>query len=190
MMPNTIVARLTGAALALALGATVASAEEAKLELMFVQSSAGFTADPAAQTLRLTDVTPQALYFSDRPERVAGHISMDDYLSYWREGADNFSKDPPNATLSVYEPGSSENSVVVVELVEPIVEGKDIVYRYNLIEGQMPESGGATALFIDRIGPGGGVGFGFHGVGVGARGPGVAGWRGVAVRRDCAAIRC
>ena len=190
MMPNAVFAQLTGAALALAFGATVAGADEAKLQLMFVQSSAGFIADPSAQTLRLTDVTPQALYFSDRPERVAGHISMDDYLSYWREGADNFGEDPPNATLSVYEPGSTENSVVVVELIEPSVEGNDIVYRYHLIEGQMPESGGAAALFIDWIGPGGGVGLGFHGVGVGARGPGVAGWRGVAVRRDCAALRC
>jgi len=31
-------------------------------------------------------------------------------------------------------------------------------------------------LFIDWIGAGGGVGRGFHGVGVGARGPGVRGW--------------
>ena len=37
----------------------------------------------------------------------------------------------------------------------------------------MPASGGASALFIDKIGVGGGVGVGFHGVGVGVRGPGV-----------------
>lgn len=38
----------------------------------------------------------------------------------------------------------------------------------------MPRGGGATALFIDWIGVGGGVGPGFHGVGVGYRG---VGWR-------------
>ena len=86
-MPDTIVAQLTGAALALAPGARVAGAEEAKLQLMFVQCAAGFTA-------------PQALYFSDRPERVAGHISMDDYLSYWREGADNFGEASPCAATA------------------------------------------------------------------------------------------
>jgi hypothetical protein len=48
-----------------------------------------------------------------------------------------------------------------------------MVYQYKVIEGTMPKAGGATALFIDWIGPGGGVGPGFHGVGVGARGVGV-----------------
>ena len=37
----------------------------------------------------------------------------------------------------------------------------------------MPRGGGATALFIDWIGVGGGVGPGFHGVGAGARGVGL-----------------
>jgi hypothetical protein len=37
----------------------------------------------------------------------------------------------------------------------------------------MPGEGGATALFIDWIGVGGGVGPGFHGVGVGRRGVGI-----------------
>jgi hypothetical protein len=49
-----------------------------------------------------------------------------------------------------------------------------LVYSYKLINGTMPKGGGATALFIDWIGVGGGVGPGFHGVGVGARG---IGWR-------------
>jgi hypothetical protein len=47
------------------------------------------------------------------------------------------------------------------------------VYRYKLIQGKVPSTGGAAALFIDWIGPGGGVGRGFHGVGVGGRGVGV-----------------
>jgi hypothetical protein len=38
----------------------------------------------------------------------------------------------------------------------------------------MPKSGAAPSLFIDWIGVGGGVGPGFHGVGVGRRG---VGWR-------------
>lgn len=44
-----------------------------------------------------------------------------------------------------------------------------MIYNYKIIEGTMPASGGASALFIDKIG----VGVGYHGVGVGARGPGV-----------------
>jgi len=89
-------------------------------------------------------------------------------------GPDNFAKNPPNATLSVYQPGKRENTLTVVTITEPKTDGRDLVYSYKLIEGTVPESGGATALFIDWIGVGGGVRPGFHGVGVGARG---VGWR-------------
>ncbi len=124
--------------------------------------------DTATQRLRLKDVVPQVLYFSDRPERVAGHVDMAGYLEEWTKGKDNFGEDPPNATLSVYEPGQSENTTVVIEIMQPKVEGKDISYSYKLINGEMPAVGQNAALFIDWIGPGGGVGAGFHGVGVGA----------------------
>jgi hypothetical protein len=89
-------------------------------------------------------------------------------------GPNNFAADPPNATLSVYQAEQRDNTLTVVEIFDPKVQGKDLVYRYKLIEGKVPTSGGATTLFIDWIGPGGGVGPGFHGVGVGRRG---VGWR-------------
>ena len=150
-----------------------ASAQETKVQLMFVQTSDDFKAD--GKTLRLVNVGKQTLYFSDRPTRVAGHLTMPAYLDEWtaRAGPNNFAKDPPNATLSVYEGGKKENVLTVVKISDPVIEGNDLVYRYKLIEGSMPKSGGATALFIDWIGVGGGVGPGFHGVGVGARGVGV-----------------
>ena len=148
--------------------------EKEKVQLMFVQTADDLKADD--KTLRLINVGQQTLYFSDRPVRIAGHLSMPAYMEEWTAsaGKDNFSNDPPNATLSVYEGGKAENTLAVVEISHPVVEGKDLVYRYKLIEGAMPKSGGATALFIDWIGVGGGVGPGFHGVGVGARG---VGWR-------------
>lgn len=144
-------------------------------QFMFVQVAEDLKVDPAAKTLRLVKVNQQTLYFSDRPQRIAGHLKMADYLKEWtaKAGKDNFSADPPNATLSVYEPGQPDNTVAVVEITNPVVDGADLIYNYKLIEGKMPASGGATALFIDWIGAGGGVGAGFHGVGVGARGPGV-----------------
>ena len=131
--------------------------------------------DPATKTLRLVKVNPQTLYFSDRPVRIAGHLKMADYLTEWtaKAGKDNFGKDPPNATLSVYEPGQPDNTIVVVEITNPVVEGADLLYTYKIINGTMPAAGGATALFIDWIGAGGGVGHGYHGVGYGGRGLGV-----------------
>jgi hypothetical protein len=153
--------------------ATPAAVPESKVQLMFVQSSESLKAD--AKTLRLINVSPQTIYFTDRPVRTAGHITMPAYLKEWTAaaGPNNFSKDPPNATLSVYESGKDSNTLTVVEISQPVVEGRDLVYSYKLLEGKMPATGGATALFIDWIGPGGGVGPGFHGVGVGGRGVGV-----------------
>ena len=140
---------------------------------MFVQSADDLKSD--GKTLRLVNVAQQTLNFSDRPVRIAGHITMAAYLDEWKagEGPDNFASDPPNATLSVYEPGRNENTLTVIEISHPVVDGKDLVYTYKLIEGAVPKAGGATALFIDWIGVGGGVGPGFHGVGVGGRGVGV-----------------
>ena len=147
--------------------------DENKVQLMFVQTADDLKAD--GNTLRLVNVGQQTLYFSDRPVRVAGHLTMPAYLDEWKagEGPDNFSSDPPNATLSVYEPSRNDNTLAVVEISHPVIDGKDLVYQYKLIEGTMPKAGGATALFIDWIGAGGGVGVGFHGAGAGARGVGL-----------------
>jgi hypothetical protein len=160
-----------------------ASSQE-KIQLMFVQTAEDLKVDPAKKTLRLVNVNPQTLYFADRPQRVAGHITMPAYMDEWtaQAGADNFAKDPPNATLSVYEGGKQENSLVVVEISNPVIEGKDLIYTYKLINGTMPKEGGATALFIDWIGVGGGVGPGFHGVGAGTRGVGLYGGYGGPLR--------
>ena len=72
-----------------------------------------------------------------------------------------------------YEPGQPDNTLVVVKITKPVVDGPDLVYSYSIINGTMPTNGGATTLFIDWIGAGGGVGAGFHGVGVGGRGVGI-----------------
>ena len=160
--------------LSTAAGQTAATSPSKTTQLMFVQSAEDLKVDPAASTFRLVKVNQQTVYFSDRPQRIAGHLKMADYLAEWTkaEGPDNFSSDPPNAILSVYEPGRADSTVVVVKISHPVVDGSDLVYTYKIMNGKMPNNGGATALFIDSIGVGGGVGPGFHGVGVGRRGVG------------------
>lgn len=144
-------------------------------ELMFVQSAEGLEVDPESSTMRLVNVDQQTIYFTDRPYRIAGHLKMPEYLEEWtaKAGEDNFGADPPNAALSVYQAGQPDSTVAVVEITQPVVDGADLVYTYEVIEGPMPKGGGQMALFIDWIGPGGGVGPGYHGVGIGRRGPGV-----------------
>ncbi len=171
-----LVLMVAAAVLSLAAGATIATAASEAPQLMFVQSADDFKVDAAKSTFRLVKVNQQTMYFSDRPKRIVGHIKMADYLKEWtaKAGKDNFGADSPNATLSVFEPGKPENTIVVVTLTHPVVDGADLVYTYKVLNGTMPANGGPTALFIDWIGVGGGVGPGFHGVGVGRRG---VGWR-------------
>ena len=117
---------------------------------MFVQSAESLKADD--KTLRLVNLSPQTIWFTDRPVRKAGHVTTANYMKEWTAaaGKDNFSKDPPNATLSVYEAGQAENTLTVVEIFDPKVQGKDLVYRYKLIEGKVPASGGA-AVAVHRL---------------------------------------
>lgn len=161
--------------LSIVAGAAMSAASDEAPQLMFVQTADDLKVDATAKTLRLVNVNQQTLFFSDRPERIAGHIIMADYLEEWtaKAGKDNFGADPPNAALSVYEPGKTDNTMTIVEITAPRIDDSDLIYDYKLIEGSLPAAGGATSLFIDWIGAGGGVGRGFHGVGVGRRGPGV-----------------
>lgn len=168
----------TAAAAATALlmaNSTPARADDEKPQLMFVQIAEDLKVDAAAHTLRLVKVGQQTLFFSDRPVRIAGHVKMADYLLEWtaKAGPDNFATAPPNATVSVFEPGKADNTLAVVTLSNPRIDGADLIYSYKLVEGPLPSGGGAASVFIDWIGAGGGVGAGFHGAGVGRRGPGV-----------------
>ncbi len=174
-LPAILVASVLASFATLGRAQTANDASEQKAQLMFVQVGEDLKVDDAAKTLRLVKVGQQTLYFSDRPVRLAGHIKMSEYLQEWtkKAGKDNFSADPPNAVLSVYEPGQDDSTLAVVEITNPRVDGADLVYNYKVIKGRLPAKGGQSALFIDWIGAGGGAGAGFHGVGVGGRGPGV-----------------
>src|SRR5512145_438505 len=106
------------AASALALGAAAA----------LLQTAAGVEIGAGGKTLTLKNFSPTTLFFSDRPVRIAGHYRTDEYLEFWKAGPDSFLKDPPNATLSVFQKGKDELSDVVVTLRNPRVNGSDLTY--------------------------------------------------------------
>ena len=126
------------------------SAEDGLVELLFVQKSAGVSFDGDALTL--IDVDPQTLFFSDRPQDIAGFLSFGELVKLVGEGPDSFKEDPPNATLVVF--GGDNLAEVVMELSEkPRLEGGNMIFpSVYIIEGDPPATGGASALFIDTIG--------------------------------------
>ena len=123
------------------------------VDLLFVQNASSVVIGTNGRTLTLKGVGPTTLYFSDRPVRLAGHFrTKKDYLPLWTDGKDSFLKDPPNATLSVFENDQKELTDVVLKLQRPRLEGDDLTYDITVIEGKLPGAGGPAALFINVIG--------------------------------------
>lgn len=140
-------------ALAQAPAAAPTAAPAQKVQLLFVQNSAGVTIDAAKGVFILKNVSPSTLFFTDRPVRIAGHYhTREEFLKLWNEGPDSFAKNPPNATLSIVEPGQADLQNVVVNIRNPRMQGNDLLYDFKLIEGTLPKAGNASVLFIDVLG--------------------------------------
>jgi hypothetical protein len=125
---------------------TVVDAPE--IEALFVQTAHSMSYDDGKLTLQT--LAPTTLFFSDRPDRVTGHISSEEFVDTWDKGPDSFASNPPNAVLSIFH--TDMVSDIVVELMEPVLAGQQLTYGVVILDGEMPASGGPSALFIDVIG--------------------------------------
>ncbi len=108
------------------------------IEEMFVQVAKGATVSDDAMTL--VGASPSTLYFSDRPERVVGHMTTEQFVEEWNEGTDSFASDPPNAVLSFVELGADTPSDVVVVLRDPSIGDDSITYAVEVLDGELPRS--------------------------------------------------
>ncbi len=102
-------------------------------------------------TLTLNGV-PNVIYFSDRPARKAGHLSLEKFVEMWDKGDDSFKADPPNATLSVLKKDGAKN--VVVELMSVEQKSGSVVFKVAVLEGEGLLLGGdftAGTVFLDYI---------------------------------------
>jgi ABC-type Fe3+-hydroxamate transport system substrate-binding protein len=115
---------------------------------LFVQTA--HSVESGEGTLTLKMVSPTTVYFTDRPERIAGHGHTSDFIAMWGEGDDSFNADPPNATLSVIG-GEQKVEDIVVTLSNPRLDGQDLTYDVRALEGSLPKNGRAAALFIDAV---------------------------------------
>jgi len=98
-------------------------------------------------TLTLNGV-PNVIYFTDRPARKAGHLSLEKFVEMWDKGDDSFKADPPNATLSVLKKDGAKN--VVVELMSVEQKSGSVVFKVAVLEGES-SLGDFTAgsMFLD-----------------------------------------
>jgi hypothetical protein len=119
-------------------------------ESMFVQTAQGI--ESTEDTLTLRGVTSSTLFFSDRPQRVTGHMTTADFVDLWGIGDNSFESDPPNAVLSFLEPGADVPEDTVVVLKEPNLFGGELTYSIEVLDGSVPDYAGPVTLFIDPFG--------------------------------------
>jgi hypothetical protein len=121
-----------------------------EIEALFVQTAQGFASSGNSITLKA--ISPSTLYFADRPQREVGHMSSEHFVHVWDEGENSFADDPPNAVVSYHAPSHEFPEDTVVVLREPRLEGNDLTYTVEVLDGTLPEQAGPVALFIDPFG--------------------------------------
>ena len=131
------------------IGTPTAAAKPDIVPSLFVLNSRGATLQ--GDTLTLIGVTPNSIIFADRPVRSAGHQPTADVISEWGSGEDSFTKNPPNATVSVLNKDDSVKDAVVV-LKNPKLDGDKLTFNVQTLEGDLTGADGAAAVFIDIIG--------------------------------------
>ncbi len=138
---------------ALALARTAAAqtaGAAASADFLFVQTAKAMAFDADQNRLTLRGASPVTLFFSDRPERIAGNMKTADFVPFWSDGKDSFLSDPPNADISILEDGKLHQTVAVLQ--DPALDGDDLVYTVKIIDGDMPVLGEDVSVFIDIIG--------------------------------------
>ena len=143
---------LTASALASVKSASAQPTPQApgEAEFLFVQSSKGMTFDKATNKLTLTGVSPITIFFTDRPQRIAGNMKTAGFVPFWSQGKDSFKSNPPNADVSLIENRALKQ--IVVELQDPVPSGDDLAYTVKILQGEMPAKGADVSVFIDTVG--------------------------------------
>ncbi|HYL27626.1 MAG TPA: hypothetical protein VEW74_07305, partial [Candidatus Nitrosotalea sp.] len=121
-----------------------------KVDFLFVQTAKAMTFDSTSGKLALEGISPITLFFSDRPERIAGNMETTVFGPFWARGKNSFLSDPPNADVSILE-GNKLRQVVVV-LQDPVLDGERLTYTAKVLKGDMPAQGRDISVFIDVVG--------------------------------------
>jgi hypothetical protein len=123
------------------------SPDDPEINWLFVVNATGGTFD--GKTLTMRDVPPP-LFFSDRPYRVWGHMTLPELLPMVEEGPDSFIVNPPNAVLSTFREGETPTEATVV-MHRPTLNGPHVSFEVDVLEGHIPATFGPASLFVDRV---------------------------------------
>ena len=120
------------------------------IQALFAQTAREITTDGDRVTLH--GLSPATLYFSDRPQRVVGHLTTKQFIEEWDLGENSFAADPPNAVISFVEDGDQTPEDAIVVLKDPVLTGDSVTYTIDILEGSLPPKGELVSVFIDPFG--------------------------------------
>ncbi|MCX6994273.1 MAG: hypothetical protein NTY13_00300, partial [Chlamydiae bacterium] len=133
---------------------------EEKASYMFVlRADTGvITKTNGGYKLTLKGVDDKVLYFSDRPVRKAGYITITQFMGNWAKGNDSFKANPPNAAivhaaLKTNEKGIAQ--VIPVEMTNPVITAQGWTFDLNGLGGEGLSVGSykVISVFIDQNDP-------------------------------------
>lgn len=127
----------------------LAQATDEVTDFLFVQTASAMNFDKASSKLTLEGIGAATLFFSDRPERIAGNIATTALWPFWSKGKDSFLSDSPTADVSILE---NKLRQVVVVLENPELNDDNLTYTAKVVGGEMPEKGSEISVFTDIIG--------------------------------------
>lgn len=120
-------------------------------------------------TLTLKGMDDKVLYFSDRPVRKAGFITMSQFTHGWVKGQDSFQDDPPNVAMVHADLETNKDGVAqatAIELSNPVATENGWSFSLKVLQGKIsagtyhgisvfldsgPWQGGAVGKIIKQI---------------------------------------
>lgn len=120
------------------------------IEALFVQVAHDMTRDGDRVTLH--GLSPATLYFSDRPQRVVGHMTAQQFVDEWDKGENSFAVDPPNGVIAFLDADDVTPEDAIVVLKDPELRGDELTYTVDILEGSLPEKAASCSVFIDPFG--------------------------------------
>jgi len=91
-------------------------------------------------TLTLKGMDDKVLYFSDRPVRKAGFITMTQFMGDWAKGKNSFQANPPNAAIVHGALKTNKKGIaqaIPVELTNPVASSAGWTFHMKDIQGKI-----------------------------------------------------
>ena len=112
-------------------------------------SSGSLVQDGEKLILTLHNVSPQTIYFADRPGRETGREPTGEFIDRWDDGRNSLADNPPNAALHVTDEHDVQH-VLVIEILDAEYYADTNTLMYDVIVLDPPtESPIAFSYFKD-----------------------------------------